>query len=210
MVVQIGQRLFATKKLAEIYVRNLIATIGICASVRAFPQFDEIMTVLRLHSQADQKLANMVDLRIRQNTINRRALAIDVIKEDGSVVDISWLHCISPRSFAYYWNSALRHSIWPQIHAFKLSNPTDICPLCKEKINVMHVDHYQPQFAQLVHDFSQIEQLPVDAETSETLNGDTCLAIKHKEYEEKWQAYHRQQANLRVICEHCNLTRPRR
>lgn len=209
MVIWISQRCFVSKKLAERYVRQLITSAGICESVRALPQFQEILAVLRLHPEAEQKLKNMVDLRIRQNTLNTRALAIDVVQEDGSIVDISWLPCISPRPFQYYWNQALRQSIWPQKNAFKLANPTETCPLCEEKIHAMQVDHYEPQFAQLVTNFTLVNPMPADAETAVTLQGDVCFATKHREYEELWQAYHQTNARLRIICEHCNLTLPR-
>lgn len=187
MVVWIGSRSFLTKKRAEKYVRRLI-TNG---------NREELLILLRQHPQADQKLATMVDLRIQPDTST-----IDVINADGSIINIPWLHCISPRPLQYYWHKALKQSVWPQLQAFKLAHPTETCSACEEKICSMHVEH---SIFRLATAFEQIVPMPSDAETIETPSGETHFAAKHFEYEQQWQKYFKEQATLRIICEQCNV-----
>jgi hypothetical protein len=187
MVVWIGSRSFATKKKAEKYVRRLI-TNG---------NREELLIMLRQHPQADQKLANLVDLRIHPETFT-----IDVVNADDSVINIPWLHCINPRPLQYYWHKALKQSVWPQIEAFKLAHPTETCSACEEKIFSMHVEHSIPTLVQAFH---LLVPMPFDAETMETPSGETYFAAKHVEYEKQWQKYFQEQAALRIICEHCNV-----
>ncbi len=210
--VVFGDKVFNTKKHAEEYVRSLIYGIGICDRVKQCnPKlFYSLCDVLKCHPSHETKLENMVDLRIVQNVLNKRALEVRVVKSDFSTEDISWRMCVTGRENSHKneLKSAMRYSIDDQIHNFKNAQGILVCALCNCVDKCMHADHIV-HFEKLVYDFINTTMHPVPSTFCDASDDSNRRAFKYSDiqFEKSWQAYHKKHAQLRILCERCNLSR---
>lgn len=204
-----GERMFATQKEAEEYVRALIQKIGLRSSVKTYNEdlFCSLLDVLHRHPDSENKLDDMVDISIVRNKLNRNAYEIHIIKTD-SVEDISWRQCISGKGKSCY-KSALRYSIEDQIQLFKKTNNIDKCTLCGKSTNRKpHVDHII-HFEKLIQDFNSTNGMAIPTQFNESNDGTNRKNFTPEDelYANAWKEYHKNNAQLRILCSKCNLTR---
>ena len=57
--------------------------------------FNDFMELFKNHPEYETKLKNVVDLCIIHNKKNKKYFEINLIKQDGSLEDISYLRCIN-------------------------------------------------------------------------------------------------------------------
>jgi hypothetical protein len=217
-IVRFGKNEFATKKDATAYVRNLLHRIGETKSVRGDDpeKYTELCDVLRCHPNQESKLKDMVDILIRPNRLNKKGLEVHVVKSTGSgkkiTEDISWTICVSgrKRSFLRELMSAMRFSIDSQIREYKRSiAPTPlVCVQCNIDNRPVHVDHVV-HFEKLAKEFldTTSQNHPIDLCSASDGSNRRDFLNRDNLFAEEWKAYHKQHAMLRILCDHCNLTR---
>lgn len=214
MKVVFGTKKFSTQKQAGLYVKSLLESIGVCSSVKGFDinLYNDLCEILKRHPQQHKKLSNMVDIKIVPNILNRQALEIHIVKEDGTFEDISWRICISgkEKTTKHELASALRYSINEQTYDFKKNTETNFCSLCKRASDVYHVDHVI-QFDELMQNFIEITLFPTPTSYDNASDGSNRRAFKEKDhdFETEWKKYHATHATYRMLCETCNLRRPK-
>ena len=210
----LGTKSFESKKAAEDYVRNLIKEIGFCSSVKnkTGGYYERLLEIAKLHPDSASKIHNISDFAIVKNKLNQ-AYELNIVRLDGSLIDISWRLCISGKRPSDKTNlySAFRYVIDDQTYAFKRQAQCNTCELCKCPLNgCFHIDHVI-HFQQLVDDFLKISTLHVPTHFMECDDGthrhtffpsDNAIA-------EEFSDYHRRNAVLRMVCPTCNLSRPK-
>lgn len=211
--VTLGNHTFSTQKAALEYVRSLLHQIGYCNSVKesAPTLYTDLWDVLERHPSSTTKLHDVVDLRVSANALNTKAYEVYVVKPNGVLTDISWHHCVTglEKTETQELLSALRYSIADQIHSFQMSSNMHQCTLCNKPTNGnSHIDHVN-HFAQLVHNFQKLATHPTPVSFDDALDGTNrrCFRVVDAAYERAWLSYHGQHAQLRVVCQKCNLTR---
>lgn len=209
--VVLGSQVFRTIKQAEDYVRNLIHQTGPISSVKQLniETYQRLLEVLQSHPDATSKLSNISDIAIRQDPLNKKALALFVVK-DQEEDDISWRVCIKPRSSDYYLLQAMRQIIVDQILDFKTNSDVTRCEICNTPTNnKVHVDHIIP-FSDLVKDFiKDWEPLPPSRFKDNSKGYDVEFLDEDEGFEIAWKIYHKAYATLRITCPSCNLRRKR-
>lgn len=215
--VNVGDYTFKTQKDFKEYVSELISSIGISESVkhRDNTKYIEMMNVLRRHPRANIKLANMIDIDIQQNALNKNAYEILIIRTDGTREDISWRLCISGKDKCsrQLLRSALRSSIIDQILDYKHNQETVMskCYSCTKQIESCHIDH-ENHFHKLASTFIDDivkSELKLPTSFDNLQDGTNRKTFKTCDYKfmNAWQAHHKERAVLRVLCPTCNLTR---
>ena len=216
--IVINGTVFKTQSEFKCDVRKRIETIGITQSVKSkcIDSFYYFTAVCQRHPNCKEKLQHMVDYQITQNLINHSGLALHIVNSDMSLTEISWIKCISGTSVKSKdtFIEALRHCIYPQIQEFKQQSHVNLsyCLICKtESTDVKyHIDH-EIQFAKLVEDFmQQYPLLPIPLEYDK----ESCIYLplfkkRDMNIRDLFYDYHQKHAKLRVLCETCNLTRPK-
>lgn len=210
---------YPTQGAFEKYVKNLIYNeIGICYDIKnkSHSQYKILIELLERHPDYDEKSKNMCNLKIVRDTLNKSAYKILIVKNEGEI-DISW-HCAitsKHKPFKHELMSAMRSSIDYQICAFK-KKTLQRCALCGDD-NDMHVDHndeVNSAFDELAGNFIDImknENIEIPNEFGDT-NDNThrrCFLQLDNYFETRWVEYHKQYAILRMLCEKCNLSRPK-
>ena len=201
------------------YVENLIYNeIDICDDIKnKYPsQYNILIKVLERHPDYDEKSKNMCNIKIVQDKLNKKAYKILIVKKEGEI-DISW-HCAitgEHKSLKHELMSAMRNSIVPQVLDFK-KKTLQLCVLCGGG-NVMHVDHNDEMnsaFDEISGNFIKImknENIEIPTKFGDT-NDEThrrCFLLDDNYFELRWIDYHKEHANLRMLCDKCNTNRPK-
>jgi len=158
----------------------------------------------------------MCNIKIDKDTLNRKGLKILIVKNDGALIDISWRCAITgnKKSKKSELMSAMRSSIDEQIHHFKTIDKNYSCELCgnNERLHVDHNDTKKSAFDELVFNFIQENNDIEIPDNFGELNDGThrrCFLEQNNTFRDKWVAYHRQYALLRMLCHNCNIRRPK-
>lgn len=204
--------LYKTKKSFEEYVKKLIyEDIGICDNVfEEKPKYYEILiSLLKRHPDFDIKTNKMISLKITHDALNKKALKIIIVNSDDTETDISWRNAINGKGSDVKsdLNSALRSSIENQIWDFKRTHE-NICETCGSTQNI-HIDH-ENYFEKIVIDFTNGRtDIPTDFDDMKDNTHRKCFKLSDEKFRKDWIVFHQKNAVLRVLCEKCNLKRPK-
>ena len=203
----------------EKYVKKIIyEDIGICNDIKnTYPaKYYILIKILERHPEFNSKTENMCNIKIVCDTLNKKALKILIIKNDGREVDISWRCAITGKhkSKKYDLMSAMRSSIDSQIHQFRTEHNNDCCQLCGniERLDVDHNDAKNSAFDELVSNFIEKNNDIEIPDKFGELNDDTHrrrFLEKDSVFKDKWLEYHNEHAILRMLCHTCNISRPK-
>lgn len=207
----IGTHSFKSQEDAKKYIRSLLSEVGCCSSVKSKngEVFNVFMELIKRHPDGESKIHDVVDFAIQYDKMNKTAFMLSIIRSDGEVQPISWIHCItgkhkSPKDML---NSALRSSIGDQILTFKSNMQSTCCEFCTKNTPDYHIDHVV-QFIKLTTDFLKINESH-PTEFAPTTDGTNRLTFRmeDQEFSDAWSEYHKEHAVLRVLCKSCNLKR---
>ena len=78
------------------YFRKMINDIGFCDSLKSHynDAYEELMKLFKNHSEYPEKVDNVVDIAIVHNKLNKNYFELQIIKNDGTTDDISYIKCI--------------------------------------------------------------------------------------------------------------------
>ena len=215
--VSFMDKTYRTKGEFKKFVTSIIYGVGVCSDIKnTFPsEYEIILKILERHPEFADKTVNMKNLKIQHNKLNKTALEIMIIKKDDSQVDISWNIAIDGclKGHKQCLTGAMRSSVQYQIRQFKSQNG-DKCCLCgkTENPHVDHNDEVGSAFDELAHNFINAHKhLKIPTEFDE-LNDNThrqTFKPNDNEFKNKWMSYHKQHAQLRILCKSCNIRRPK-
>jgi hypothetical protein len=111
---------------------------------------------------------------------------------------------------------AYRDAVAEQIHKYKDTHSPE-CTVCGFVVGIEqpHVDHYDPEFVELVMAFEHQTSLPLpmhfqDKEQLSYMAPVKEFLQKDDEFKRLWVVYHTQNARLRILCPPCNRKRTRK
>ena len=178
---------------------------GVCKSLveERKEDYEELMELFKKHPEYPDKLRDVVDIMVGKNKRNSEYYEFNVIRQDGSVEDISYRCCINPRNEKHNILSAMRNTIQPQIDDFRKSAKKE-CEFCK-KTNDIHIDHIY-KFQYLVSDFL-IDKTDIPTMFDDNIDNTAIFKKKDINFANDWYSYHAKHATLRPLCSKCNLSR---
>lgn len=211
--IQIGHLFFKTQSECEKYTRKLLTEVGVTDSVKIKSEdtFHFLLLLCKRHPDYIKKLQHFSDFNIQYDTLNTKALALNIVNKDGSYTTISWKTCVTGKNTSNktMFNSALRVNIESQIFYFKKNTDLSFCKLCNCSLNLgCHIDHEEPQFQQLVDNFIHKNKIDIPTDyNKKEFTSQPLFKIKDKWIGTAFETYHLEHAKLRVLCPTCNLTR---
>jgi len=214
--IAIGDTIFKTQKECENYTRQILTEMGITDSVKLKNNDNFIFLCLlcKRHPHYNEKFPKFVDFQVNRDGLNKKGFALNILNNDGTVTEISWRICVSgkDKTDKTLFNSALRHCISYQIIDFKYTSDLSYCRECNCCLNdkVIHIDHHEKQFKQLVEEFLELNRdtiiIPTEYNKKE-ITFETLFTNEDRWIGKLFEKYHLENATLRVLCETCNLTR---
>jgi len=215
--ILINGLIFKSQNECETYTRKILTDIGVTNSLKKYntEYFDYFISLCKRHPHSNEKLKQFVDFQICRDALNPRGMALNIINDDGSSTEISWKICVTgkAKTSKSKFNAALRQCISNQIKDFRNKSDLSFCKECKCSLfqNISHIDHYEPQFAQLVDDFVDLNKELIVSIPTEYKKKEITFETLFKD-EDSWigklfEEYHLKNATLRVLCEKCNITR---
>ena len=212
--VIIGNITFKTQTSAKEYIQKIIKEINITNSIKRKndKHYPFLESLVKRHPYIS-KYENMTDLSITQNALNKNALQLNIIRNDGSIEDISWHVCLNPNKDRYNENfkSALRYSIKEQCSEYyinailKCSNEYCI----SQDSDEFHVDHYI-HFQKLIDEFMKgknKDEIPSEFDEADDNSNRRQFQEKDSKFKNEWIEYHKKYSILRILCKDCNLKR---
>lgn len=210
--IQIGDIHFSSVKAAITYVRKRIENIGINYCITDAEDIAFLKILLLCHPHAADKIGCGVrSFQIVPNARYSSSLQLNVIRVDGSIIDVSWRKCCSRKTSTVQQKlkKSMRVAVQPSIDDYRRTHRM-CCSQCGTTNAEMHVDHCGSlEFNTLVYNFlAQNGSHPkefIDDPVS-------CLyTFKKEDYEfaEKWRQYHDEHAALQILCRSCNLSKPK-
>jgi hypothetical protein len=143
--VIIGVHTFATQKSAEIFIRTFLNEIGVCSSVKSISleKYNVLCHLCKRHPDSLNKMNDISDFVIVKNKLKPNALELNILRTDGSIIDISWRLCITgkPNTYNHDIYMAFRVCVEDQITHFRSTNDTYKCSLCNSYNVKTHRPH---------------------------------------------------------------------
>jgi 5-methylcytosine-specific restriction endonuclease McrA len=198
---------FNSKKELKDYVQTILATIGVCSSLKHkhYNIYCFFRELLQRHPEKERKgVATLIDIRI--DIYRMGGYQLRIVKEDKTLDTISWDKCIKQKVEPYSrkLNEAFRSAIDDQINKFHSLHKHDPCAQCGS-VNDLSVDHVT-HFAKLKYDFLQLHP-NTPKELGKNGLQHACFLEADYDYKNVWTAYHKEHADLRILCITCNQKR---
>lgn len=177
-----------------------------------------LFELLQKHPRKKQKIGcGLSHFDLRQNC-GTKGSEVHVIRIDNTSDDFSWRKCISGNfnEQKHDLESAMRNAIYTFTSGFKndtLCIGSSLCGICKKVLDTqseIHVDHEDPLFHTLMKNFLRKTNMksPTKFESESILNNKK-FRKEDQHFEKEWVSYHNSHAKLRLLCSHCNLSRPK-
>jgi hypothetical protein len=205
---------FKSQMKFEEYIKDIIYNkVGICSDIKnKYPkEYEILLELLKRHPDHKEKTKDLINLKIKRNIKNHKALELNIEKPNG-YIDVSFLICIKAKknSIKTELMSALRSSIEEQIVDFRDNNNNYCCSICN-KVDRLEVDHIN-YFDEIVYNFiKENKYLPIPKNFDDLTDGSNRRTFMKKDlaFMYKFQYFHEENANLRMLCKKCNLSRPK-
>lgn len=217
-MLKIGKQEFRSQKVALEYVRAILRKNGAWSMITPENHdFSFMINLFERHPDFDYKRGcGISKFAVVRNPFVPKHLCVDIIREDGTRVDISFVTAVSgkKKSLNSMWAGALRREVVEQVLFFREVNfvPGMACPLCGMKlldIPDVHIDHVNPTFEQLVKEFEcflRTAHIEIPTEfTKDGAHDPIRLCPKDVKIAQLWKRFHKTRAVLRIICRPCNL-----
>ena len=172
------------------------------------PDFDCLLYLLYNHPKCNEKIGVGVNcFKIHKNSVGN-GLELLIIRVDDTIDSFSYKKCITGKDFSklQITKNAMRSSILPQLIEFK-TNSENVCNLCKTSSTKYEIDHSSPTFNELVNLFMIDYPILPLIFAKNNFNQDTFL--DDCEYKKNWEQYHKDKANLQLLCIPCHREKGR-
>lgn len=198
------------------YTKNVIDEIGICDDIKnKYPQHYNYFTTFLFprHPAYPERFIDMVNAGIKNNDVFTKYKEVYLIKKNNEIDIISVMNkCVTGKN-SDNLTKAMRYSIVDQIVGYRNMQDKRVCVKCGSTDDIQ-VDHHKLLFIELKNNFinqyvnnvsSESLTLPIEFDSND-FNG-KVFKSSDKNFEDKWNEYHKNNATLRLLCQKCNLSR---
>jgi len=175
------------------------------------------MDLVKRHPSSDEKIGiGIKRFFVTPNPMSKQHLQLNIERLDGSVVDISWVSCVTSRGASAKQNlaKAMRESIAIDIKEFKDEsfNKETSCVICNTHIKTKfeaQVDHILP-FAEIVKKYLELNNNVHPTEFDDCNKTHTAIfKPEDADFKILWISFHKENMSLRILCAKCNVGRNR-
>lgn len=214
-MIEIHNIHFKYKKDIEKYVRDILYNNIQYGKINNIDEFNFMNELFKRHPDKEQKIGcGIKDILLGKNKLNAKGIHIDIIRNDNTKVDISWLLCISSntKTDKQNLNSAFRSAIKDSIFNFKHDNIKKCgrrCNHCKKLTleNDLDVDHFNIEFKDLVQDFSNKNLLIPNSFMENKTYHYNEFKIDDNIFKKNWIEYHNRYCTLQLLCKKCHANK---
>lgn len=192
---------FRTKKAATEEIR---ARINAYEAKEVLNDKDQLFfeELFKLHDEYEQKIGvGVKHIQVERDFHKNRCLYIH--RNDGSRVDISWVHCVRPASIKSTISMAFRRAVKEIITNFKTQMLSEgaTCPKSNIQLNFKnsHVSYIEPSFDKLFNDFLILNGKTcemIELENPKPQDTDQRGMIKEPKIKALWVKYHHDNASI--------------
>jgi hypothetical protein len=203
MEVRIGKEVFKAKKdlLARLKEMLHAAPLGVELDL---PQHEFLMELLKRHPEAKKKIGPGVKA-FRVTTSEFKNRCFEVIREDGTETDFSYLKCVSEKTawseFTHALRDLVKHQVWEAKEKVFLWD--EVITLGGETVTreETRVEYLSPDtFGWLAEEFSLTEKLDKNnLPLGPSPDGGKVLV--DPALEARWQAFHEKRAKFEILSE---------
>jgi Protein of unknown function (DUF3223) len=215
MVYNLGDSEFRYKKDARAYIVSIREKYndGQILNSQDFDAIKDAIATMKPGKRPKIQDINFIKVEIIYTGVPHKNFVIYL--RNGEVRSFSIDNCFPPKNSKKNtkkenFNAAARAAIVDQTTTFKRRQRKDngwyLCNIENREIPEaeVHVDHDNPSFKELVHNFIGDENIELDEVKYKN------EIFQQKEFEDnnlkrKWQIYHQDNACLQILCEQCNL-----
>lgn len=214
-LIKIGDVEFPTKKSALEYFKNILNSYDFDEELDSLDSKD-VLALLELHPNIKEKIGvGIKSVRIKRAKFNTKSF--ELIRLDNSTTLLSYTKRInSPKSDFTKFTQACREAIQDDLIIVKQNYFDKYSKQgrvkCQEtgkllKWEQLNIDHRQPNtFSIIVDRFVELNNLDIrQIEYTPVIGGPDKLADEI--LKEKFIQYHKEKANLRIVCKRSNLGR---
>ena len=218
---RIGDYTFPSKKRAREAIQEILYSRPHRTPLVG-PDYELLGALLGLHHRADEKIGTGIS-HIEIRTVDFGKPGFWAVRTDGSAVDFSYIRCLDgARTQEAEVKVAMRNAIQPDIdrfrreelHRLRTNGLPMVCELSGNPIGDgpdTHVDHYgaDNEFHQIAARFAELQGGFTNIATRSVEIGIGCV-LDDDDVFDAWVAFHRANAQLRLIHRSANLQRFRR
>lgn len=212
--MKLGSYEFPSKKEAKEYIRGVLDRNRNTGEALEGEELEATLDLLEYHPNYEEKFWVGIKSIYVKGSENNRCFNIDYIdgSEDGHFGIDKCFHGSSKTLARNRRQKAYRMAVKDQTDKYKEEHRYERCAKCGcSTLEEAHVDHEEPQFAELIRQFEQDRSyLPIEFD-----EGQNHTKIfregnpKDAKFAGDWREFHKKNAKLRVLCPKCNLTRNR-
>lgn len=205
-----GDFQFRTKTAAKEEIRRRISKYepGSTLDLNDHLFFEELF---KLHDEYENKISSGIKhIQVEKDFNGNRCFYIHRV--DGSMIDISWVHCVQPASNKSTVSMSFRRSIKEKIIAFKSSSISkgSYCPILGISLDYKnsHATYIGSSFEALLKDFLTQTGNTYDSikiENPKPQDSDQRGILKDQKLRLAWQVYHEKNARLELWSAEANL-----
>jgi hypothetical protein len=203
---------FKTKKECCDYTRKLINSLGIKTIPKNDKHYNYLLSLLSKHPDYDDiiTLGTINSFFLAPNPLYKNNLETNINFDNGLTYNFSWVSAsnFKPKNIKASIKSIFRHGIKYQINDFRDTIKSYKCEMCNDtNANTNYeIDHINT-FQSLVDDYFILYPNHPIKFTKDTETNITTFFKEDMHYLINFQEYHKKNANLRVLCKQCNLSR---
>jgi len=210
MKYQIYDKTFKTKQECYKYTSHLVNSLKNTSIYCDDEHYQYFLHLLNNHPEKETKIGcGVKGFKIAKHpTYNHYQTFI--IRTNDELINFSFVCCCKfngkykKSQEEYLLIQAMRNSITDQIMFFKNNNKR-VCCNCKTTTSAeFHVDHNEPSFQQLYHQFIKLYPCEIKKFLKDN-NTRIMFDDADIEYKNKWVEFHQSNASLQILCRTCNL-----
>jgi hypothetical protein len=200
--MQLAGESFTTKKALTERLRGILNAHADNQTVSPLSQdFEVLMALFRHHPQREAKYGVGVESVLIRREPQFGTRGFWLRRNDGSVVDISYLACMNGDTPELDAKAAFRWAVKGQVldaRAAACVAGKFTCPVTGEltQMDEAEVHHSGPSFDEILKDFLRVEGLRLEAIRTK---GATHSELVDEEIARRWSDFHRRMASLVVV-----------
>lgn len=203
-------KIWKTKKATLAHTRKILASLETDAILKSEEYLSFLLQLFSRHPHAKEKFGSGIkNITARRGHPRYPGRCFWIQRLDNSWIDISFHECLRASTPLQNFCRAMRYVVQEQIDNFRrkafLNRTYIICPENKTKVykHNCHVDHYKPQFIEIVRRF--IKEYDVNVKVQEY---DKVLnTIKDDKIKNQFYDFHKKVCVLRITSISGNLRR---
>ena len=199
-MIVVGNMQFKDNEELKDTTRNKLKLIG-CKTIDVkHNEFQYFLDLLKLHPEAESKIGcGVSSFIIMRNPLNRKGLSMELVRQDGSRIDFSWINCCTRKTKPRieYIKQAMRHALVKTKPLIKTK-----CEMCQTTKGPFDAHHAIMSFDMIADLFIKKHPAILNSELTDGIG--TYFHDASKDVEQLWLDYHDNLVTWQILCKSCH------